>query len=159
MCLLRDSVGMRFAQSELDVEQRLDHSCKYFVSLSSARTVDCIPLSILHRVLFFLHFIQSIDLPQTTKSTFQVVYHRSWGEGLGPISTNTRSKVYIMVNNRFLICGVGEIRLLSEISSGLVRDTSPKKLIPYLCIPEVRRKVIGALTKLQSNNFVHREVQ
>lgn len=46
----------------------------------------------------FLHLIERIDLPQTSKATFKIIDHRPRREGLSTIRANARTEVDIMID-------------------------------------------------------------
>ena len=73
-----------------------------------------------HWIVFLLHLVQRVNLSQAAKATLQVIYHRSGSKSLRPVSTNSRSKIYIMVNYRFLICRIGEVGLLKLVSLAIL---------------------------------------
>jgi hypothetical protein len=57
----------------------------------------------------FLDLIQSIDLSQRTKSTLEIIDKCSRSERFGPVCSNTRSKMDIVIDQGFLVSRICEI--------------------------------------------------
>lgn len=104
-----------------------------------------------------LKLIQCVLTPEGTKCTFEVVDQCSGSVCVCAIGTDSRPERDIMIDRRFFLCPVCEIRFLTDtlVRAKVLKEARKSRALTYLSIPVVGANVVSLLAELKRHNLMH----